>query len=217
MKPQVLSLLIYFNKIYSIELKRPNGSNEIQQGYYKKEQDSLTYFFERNIDFYQYYRSNSTHLDECYFVRGKYYPTLCSDSQQFVQDVSFSTVYDYKVAKIIANEMLRIYLNKKLLHLGRYNCLANNTKDSQQPEIKWTGSKVAATELGYAVHAAGIFNNGNADIREIMSLFEIAFGIDLGDYYRTYIAIKSRKKERTVFLKMLIDSLTKRMDEDDRI
>jgi hypothetical protein len=50
-----------------------------------------------------------------------------------------------------------------------------------------------------------------------MSLFEIIFGIDPGDYYRTYIAIKSRKKERTVFLKMLIDNLTKRMDEDDRI
>jgi hypothetical protein len=198
-------------------LKRPNGSNEIQQGYYKKEQDSLTYFFERNIDFYQYYHSNSTHLDECYFVRGKYYPTLCVDSLQFVQDALFSTVYDYKVAKIIANEMLRIYLNKKLLHLDRYNYLPNNPKDSQQPALKWTDSKVAATELGYAVHAAGVFNNGNADIREIMSLFEIIFGIDLGDYYRTYIAIKSRKKERTVFLKTLIDSLTKRMDEDDRI
>lgn len=217
MKPQILSLLIYFNKIYSIELKRPNGSNEIQQEYYRKEQHSLTYFFERNIDLYQYYRSNSTHLDEYYFVRGKFCPTLCVDSQQFVQDTLFSTAYDYKVSKILANEMLRIYLNKRLFNLTRCTHLPNNQKDSEQLALKWTGSKVAATELGYAIHSAGVFNNGNADIREIMSLFEITFGIDLGDYYRTYIAIKSRKKERTVFLKMLIDNLTKRMDEDDRI
>ena len=38
--------------------------------------------------------------------------------------------------------------------------------------------------------------------------------IDLGDYYRTYIAIKSRKKDRTAFLKYLADSLEKRMDEE---
>jgi hypothetical protein len=217
MKPQILSLLIYFNKIYSIELKRPNGSNEIQQEYYKKEQYSLTYFFERNIDLYQYYRSNSIHLDEYYFVRGTFCPTLCVDSQQFVQDALFSTAYDYKVAKILANEMLRIYLNKRLLHLTKCTHLPNNQKNSEQPALKWTDSKVAAIELGYAIHSAGVLNNGNADIREIMSLFEIIFGIDLGDYYRTYIAIKSRKKERTVFLKMLIDNLTKRMDDDDRI
>ena len=217
MKPQILSLLIYFNKIYSIELKRPNGSNEIQQEYYTKEQYSLTYFFERNIDLYQYHRSSSTHLDEYYFSRGKFHPTLCVDNQQFVQDSSFSTAFDYKIAKILAYDMLRIYLNKRLSHLTKCVYLPVNPKNSEQPALKWTGSKVAAIELGYAAHSAGVFNNGNADIREIMNLFEITFGIDLGDYYRTYIAIKSRKKERTVFLKMLIDSLTKCMDEDDRI
>lgn len=50
-----------------------------------------------------------------------------------------------------------------------------------------------------------------------MTLIETNFGIDLGDYYRTYIALKSRKKERTSFLKTLIDNLIKRMDEDDTI
>jgi hypothetical protein len=217
MKPEVLNRLIYFNEVYTIGLKRPNGSNEIQQEYYKKELDSLTYFYERNIDFYQYYRSKSSHLDEYYFLRNKFHPELCVGNQQFIHDASFSTVYDYKVAKILANEMLRIYLNKKLLHLSRYSYLPNNEKDSQHSTFKWTGSKIAAIELAYAVHSAGVFNNGNVDIREIMTLFEITFDIDLGDYYRTYIAIKSRKKERTVFLKMLIDRLTERMDEDDRI
>jgi hypothetical protein len=101
--------------------------------------------------------------------------------------------------------------------LSRYSYLPHNEKDSQHSALKWTGSKVAATELGYAIHEAGVFNNGNADVRDVMSLIETAFGIGLGDYYRTYIAIKSRKKELTVFLKMLIDCLTKRMDEDDRI
>lgn len=63
MKPLILSRLLYFNKIYTIELKRQNESNISQKGYYEHELDSLTFFFNRNLDFYQYYRSSSTHLD----------------------------------------------------------------------------------------------------------------------------------------------------------
>lgn len=88
-KPQVLSKLLYFNKIYTIELKRPNGSNISQKSYYDNELDSLTYFFNRNLDFYQYYRSGSTHLDECYFIRGKPNIRLCVDSSQFISDLCF--------------------------------------------------------------------------------------------------------------------------------
>ncbi|KAA6310883.1 hypothetical protein EZS27_037896, partial [termite gut metagenome] len=192
-------------------------SNDIQREYYLKEQYSLTCFFEQNIDFYQYYRSNSTHLDEYYFVRGKFCPNLCVDSKQFILDPLFSTGYDYKVAKILANEMLRIYLNRQLHHLDKKCLLQSNQTDNDKYSLKWTASKAAAIEMGYSLHTSGVFNHGNADIREIMTLIETNFGIDLGDYYRTYIALKSRKKERTSFLKTLIDNLIKRMDEDDTI
>ena len=38
--------------------------------------------------------------------------------------------------------------------------------------------------------------------------------IDLGDYYRTYIALKNRKKDRTAFLRHLVECLERRMDEE---
>lgn len=47
-----------------------------------------------------------------------------------------------------------------------------------------------------------------------MLLLQKVLNIDLDDYYRTYVAIKSRKKDRTAFLKLLIESLEKKMDED---
>ena len=75
-------------------------------------------------------------------------------------------------------------------------------------------SKSALTELGYAIYAAGVVNNGNADIRDIMNGLQNLFGVELGDYYRTYIALKNRKKERTSFLKHLADCLERRMDEE---
>lgn len=116
-KPELLARLLYFHKIYRIETQCPTGSNEVIKLYINKELDSLTYFFNRNLDFYQYYRSNSTIHDEYYFLRGSIDIRLCTDSAQFDKDPNFSTGYDYKVAKILANEMLRIYLNKKLQKL----------------------------------------------------------------------------------------------------
>ena len=212
MKPQVLSKLLYFNKIYTIELKRPNGSNLIQKNYYEHELNSLTFFFNRNLDFYQYYRSNAIHLDDYYFRRGKPNIRLGVDSSQFVSDTTFSTCYDYKVAKILSNEMLRIYLNKKLQQIDRLSEHSGNKQTTQKN--KWTGTKVAAIELGYGIYAAKVIDSGKADIREIMTALQNILGIDLGDYYRTYIAIKSRKKDRTAFLKYLADCLEKRMDEE---
>ena len=215
MKPEVLGLLLYFNKIYSIELKRPTGSNDTQRKYYENKLNSITYFFEYHLDFYQYYRSKSSHFDEYYFVRGKSCPQLCADSAQYIRDPLFSTVYDFKIAKIISNEMLRIYLNKRLLRLEKQVTIDKNRTLLPVGNMKWTGSKAAAIEFGYALHTCPTINRGQTDIKEVMLFIETFFNIDLGDYYRGYIAIKSRKKDRTPFLKSLIESLIKKMNEDD--
>lgn len=215
MKPEVLGLLLYFNKIHTVELKRPIGSNETQSEYYDKELKSLTYFFERNLDFHQYYRANSTYLDEYYFVRGKSNHELCADSTQYILDPLFSTGYDYKVSKIICNEMLRIYLNKKKYSLEKQVIIKKSRELLPHNNLIWTGSKADATELGYSIRDSGVINHGNVDVKEIMNFIEVSFAIDLGDYYRTYVAIKGRKKDRTPFLNKLIESLIRRMEKDD--
>ena len=214
MKPQILSRLLYFNKVYTIEIKCPNGSNVIYKSYYEKELNSLTYFFDRHLDFYRYYRSESTHLDEQYFVRGKPNVRLCVDSSQFIRDPKFSTGYDYKVARILSNEMLRIYLNKKLQDIDRHSAILNQGRYSGKNTIQWTAPKSAAIELGYALYTSGVLNKGNMNIQEIMLFLQKILNVDLGDYYRTYVAIKNRKKDRTAFLKQLIENLEKKMDEE---
>ncbi|NDW08631.1 RteC domain-containing protein [Dysgonomonas sp. 520] len=214
-KPKILGLLLFFNKTHAIELKRPTGSNETLREYYETELKNLTYFFDRNLDFYQYYRSGATYMDEYYFQRIKKPHKLCMDSIYYVIDTDFSPGYDYKVAKINCNEMLRIYLIKKMNGIEKQMTINKNRAVLPFNNLKWTGSKVAAVELGYALESSRFINRGNADIKEIMLLIETCFNIDLGEYYRTYISIKQRKKDRTPFLQSLIDSMTKRMDDDD--
>ena len=213
-KPEILARLLFFYKIYRIEAQCPNGSDEVVRNYINRELDNLTYFFNRNLDFYQYYRSGSTVYDEYYFVRGKADLRLCTDSAQFDKDPNFSTGYDYKVAKIIANEMLRIYLNKRLQKLANDNQIEDNLQRCLKYPLRFTGKKVSLIELGYSLVSSGDINNGNVEIKEMMNFLSTIFNIDLGDYYASYIAMKERKK-RKAYPHSLIENLIKRMNEDD--
>jgi len=179
--------------------------------------DELTSYFESNLDFYQYYRSKATHLDNHYFVRGHIDFKLCPNCVPYDRDPEFSTCYDHKAAQILANDMLCIYLNKKLHGVDKQVIIAKSRSFLPEHPFRWTATKIAAVELGYAIYAAGVLNNGQADIKEIMTFMEASFQIDLGDYYRTYITMKDRKKDRTSFLNSLIKSLLKKMDEDDNL
>ena len=213
-KPELLGRLLYFYKIYRIETQCPTGSNEVIRLYINKELDSLTYFFNRNLDFYQYYRSHSTIHDEHYFLRGRTDIRLCTDSAQFDKDPNFSTGYVYKVAKILANEMLRIYLNKRLQKLECDSYIEDKQTVTTKIPIRFTGKKNALIELGYALVSSGDINHGNIEIKEFMKYLSSIFNIDLGGYYDAYIAMKERK-DQTAYLNLLAEKLSKRMREDD--
>ena len=209
-KPVMVSKLIYYNAIYKIETRKPYGTKPIRK-YLKKELKRLKRFFDNNIDFYKYYRNNNSFLDEKLFVRGRHDIKLCLDTYYFQSDQTFSTSHDYKVAKIMANDLIQVYLEAQLYSMGKHQL-------SKQPlgvGLTWTGSKAALIELIYALHYQGVFDNGNNDIRLIAEYFEQTFNIDLGNFYHTYLEIRTRKVNRTKFLDVLRDALIKKMDEQD--
>ena len=90
LKPEVLSKYMYYNKIYVIESKFPTGSDVAQKEYLYKELNSLTFYFSRNLDFYQYYRSKSTYLDRYYFTRNQNDLRICTDSSHIDKDPLYS-------------------------------------------------------------------------------------------------------------------------------
>lgn len=216
-KPLILSKLIYYNDIYTLELRKPNGSKEVLKEHYKKKQTAITDFCNANLDFYQYYRSKATHLDRYYFLRGHENYQLCHNCSMFDKDPLFSTCCDHRVAKMLAYDMLEIYLQQRLQDLERKEGIENSRTSLPDNPFKWTGTKISAIELGYAIYAAGVLNNGNADIKEIMTYIEAAFKIDLGDYYRAYLSMREKKRDRTSFLTSLINKLLRKMDEDDKL
>jgi len=213
-KPSIYSKLIYFVKIFNIESKRPNGSDESQKKYLLKELDKLEKYFSENLEFYQYMRNKMTFLDDKYFIRGKLDLRLYIDTFIYDADPDFSTSHDYKVAKIIANDLLNIYLKSELAIMERNDYSVNKNFIISKGKYAWTDSKAALIELIYAIHAAQCINNGNVEIKEIALFLESVFKIDLGDYYRDYMQIKNRQNP-TKFIDSLKAALIKRINEQE--
>ena len=213
-KPKFTSLSIYHNAIFKIETKMPHGGDRITKKYLNKELKKLKRYFDNNLDFYNYHRTGSSFLDFKYFVRGSQDVKLRLDSFFFEVDHSFSTSHDFKVAKILAHDLVQVYIETKLLKMEN-----KDYKEKSQLEPKgkiiWTGSKVSLTEIMYAFHTKGVFNNGAAELKEIASYFEEMFHIDLGQYRRTFLEIRDRKSDKTKFINALEEELLKRMEETD--
>lgn len=209
-KPMIMSQLIYYNDIFRIETRKPSGGEKILRKYYREELSRLNEFFEDNVDFYRYYRTKSNCLDHKYFLREKWDVRLSLDSHIFEADPRFSTSHDYKLAKLLANDLLEVHLKKELLNLDH--------QEVEQPtpltKLVWSENKTAMIEMIYALHYKGAFNNGNADIKEISTYFEAVFSIHLGDVYRGYVDIKNRAV-RTKFLTGLEELLIRRMQDSD--
>ena len=136
------------------------------------------------------------------------------DNFYYEADLKFTTSHDFKIAKILAHDLLQLYLEDKLKTLERKNDKLNIQRNPNSKLI-WTGSKVSLTELLYALHSEGVFNNGAVDLKNIAEYFEDIFDIDLGQYRRTFLEIRVRKSERTKFINSLKENLTKRMDNSD--
>lgn len=208
-KPAIVSKLIYYNAIYKIETKKPNDSKAIRK-YLNEELRKLKRYFDNNLEFYKYYRTKNSFIDNKLFLRGKHDIKLSLDTVYFETDHRFSTSHDYKAAKIIANDLIQLYLEDQLNN----NNYSNQKKSNTSP-LNWKGNKTALTELIYALYSQGVF--GNADIKVIAKTFEIAFNISLGDFYHTFMELKSRKLNRTKFLDSLRDALIRKMDEEDEV
>ncbi|MHB9055065.1 MAG: RteC domain-containing protein [Paludibacteraceae bacterium] len=214
-KPEIVSQLVYHVKINNFESKRPLGSLEIQQSYIIKELEKLTMYFSNHLEFYRYYRMNSTFLDDKFFVRGREDLHLHLENLMVHIDPDFSTSQDYMVAKIKANDRLEVYLKTELEILSKK---ASNPYWLQPGSMnnnlfQWTDSKTALVELIYAICASGSLNHGKCEIRELTVFFEQIFNVRLTDIYRTYLEIKVRSIP-TKYIDNLKTALLRKLEED---
>ncbi|MBB4801709.1 hypothetical protein HNP37_001770 [Flavobacterium nitrogenifigens] len=214
-KPEILGKLIYYNKIFRIETGCPVSSGKMYFRYYLNEFRLLKQEYKNHIsnsNFYRYYRSGRTDNDDTYFRLGKINIHDGLNSFVFEVESNFSTYYDYKVARIIANEFLYSYLLSKINQKDELHHKFKNSYNSK--DLLWTDSKSALVELIYALYASGVLSHGKISARKIGSVFQALFRIPINDLHHAFHRMKTRAGSRTIFLDHLKNSLEEYMDKE---
>ena len=212
LKPKFYSKFIYHQKIIFIQSHLPLAASEDIKNYYLREIRKINEYMDSNHEFIAYYRSQSTSFDEIYFLRKEPDSWLLMNFEDCETDLNFTTIYDYKISKIMAFELLSEFMKSRLVQLEMQPYLPDA---KGRTNVSWTASKVSLVELLYALQSAGSCNNGTVDLKHLAGHFENLFNIDLGNYYRVFQEMRIRKINRTTFLDQLKERLVQRMDEAD--
>lgn len=213
-KPYILGKLIYYNKIFRIETVCPVRRGKMYHKFFLSQLQDLKQEFKEHICgsyFYRYYRSGRFDRDEEYFTRGNINYRDGLNSYVFEIDHQFSTYYDSKASRIVANELLYTYLVTKINPDDTSSTLFQNPDSTK--DIFWTDSKNALIELIYALHAAGVISHGKIGIRKITLVFQILFRVQLNDIHHAFHRMKERSGTKTSFLDQLKYSLEHYMEK----
>lgn len=207
-KPKFCYRLIYYRKLYNIEINRPVAGTCKQKEYLSDELDTINKYTNKRLDFVRYYRSGSTHLDSLYFLRGRVDTEQYLETFYYELDPNFSTNCDFKVAKILANDMLQAYLMQEI-ELLNDNGMKFGSFNFPATKKTWMGSKTELQEQIYSWDSASSF--GDVPLTQLYDYIQNVFNIQLdGNLSRAFGDLKIRNIP-TPFLDKLKNALLKRM------
>ena len=217
-KPKVFSKLIFYNDLLRIENYKLLTHRKFIAKVLSEAIREIHEFIKSNKEFYYYYITNQTYLDEKYFVRNDNCIFTGSRNLQYLTDPKFATLRDETVAYFMAYEQFEEYLENEI-------CLLKSKRKPWQTfqprnlnlKMTWTASKVALVELIYALHCCSCINGGSIHINELISFFELVFDIKLYKAYRAFVDIKERKIDKAKFMTELRTALINRLDDLDAL
>lgn len=208
--PDLFSALIYYRKLYHLHAHAAVMNESVHKKQLRRELKKITYFFESNQELLQYHARSLSDRDRILFTRKSSGEPFNTADYIFLIDNRFCPLASYQLAKMKAYLRLEKQIQIWLQDIHQMVRKPGVTKDMQ-----WTASKSAATELVYSLFASGVFNSGRAKLKEIVSVFESSFQLNLDGYQRSYQDLKMRKKSRTSFLSDLRSKLENKMDEEE--
>ncbi len=187
-KPRLYYRLIYYRKAYNIEMNRPVGVDS-QKAYLIDEIKAINRYNNKHSDFVRYYRSGMTHLDSLYYLRNRNDTALYLESFHYERDPKFSTNADFKVAKLLANELLSAYLKGELEALEYVKTASTDSLPSVR--LTWQDSKTDLTELIYMLDSKRSF--GNVPLSQLAAYIANVFNTQLDtNLSRTFCDMKLR-------------------------
>jgi hypothetical protein len=206
-KPYFFSRVLYYDRLYDLEMGRPVVGGIEPEEYYQLASRELSKIYDQHRFIYRYIRSGAAHLDEKLFFRGHSGSVVALFGLDPPGDSAHPVSYDHVVAHLLAADLLSAFLRETIDELR----LLRKGPSGAIPRVTWTDSKTGLTELGYALQAAGVLNNGKIDLKDVMEHLENTYHVKLGNYPRTFQEILSRKTGYTNLVDRLKGALLRRI------
>ena len=210
--PPTLALYIYYEDKIEWDRITRQGSPECQYKFNDRIYSQAESFRQEHKPFCDYYRDGLTGMDNFFFLRNSpvnhesKYPVGC------IVDPASPPLHCRLLARLIAWTRLEQEVKISLPE--------NMEKDlsviQEEERLQWTGTKVNATELIYALKHSGLIENGNASVNRITNCFEKAFSINLGNTSKQFQEVLRRKMENGSIVDKLKDSLRKAIEEIEK-
>ncbi len=121
-KPKIFSKLIFYHELFRVETYKPLTHKKRMIKMLNNEIRKIHEFIKNNKEFYLYYTTNQTCLDDTYFTRSNSSALIGSEYFHYLTDPQFATPKDEIVSYIIAYEQLGKYLDDQI------NILKNGQK-----------------------------------------------------------------------------------------
>lgn len=218
-KPRFYALKIFHFELYGLVMGVPVGTKDVVLAYYAQELAFIARFFSLHAGMYEYYRTGRSELDHLYFVRGA--ELVVPSVPEMPVDPLYATAMDYLFAKFMAFEALQVEIMGRIGALdgslvGAGFLAAGSGKIGlAEISLKWTGKIVNLGELIYGLYYTGQLNHGNAQLSEIVALFERMFSVKIRDVHHTFGEIRERKVSSPAkFLESMAAAIRDRVDED---
>lgn len=205
----------FYSAVIRVEIRMPKSTTANKINYLNRALIKVDKRLSRFAHLIKYKHEDECALDEQYFTR-KYqnYPIILDNKLAVkYEDPIFNTACDTIWAEMHFLEMFSDYIKRKIVEIekgeiGEESMIKKN-------RLKWTRSKTALVEMIYGIHCSGAINNGDVEIKRVVTQFEKYFNVDLGDYYGAYIQLKSRKINRTKFIDEIRSNLIRKMEEQE--
>ena len=189
-KPKILEKLFFFTYTAKFEASKVFYAHDSLIAYHEAHLAKVHAYVAEHENFFYYYKSGSTHNDQRYFKRRGCDFRNLGTTDAFKVDQDFSTFYDLILGELLAKKEFSKFLHQSLHELRHPHIHQHNGK---APVLSWTASKAALTEIIYAFHAFGCFNNGDASLSDIRTHFETTLNLPLKDFFKKGYEIRGRK------------------------
>jgi len=191
-KPRLCFRIIYYRKLYNIEMDRPTGTDK-QREYLTEILNDINRYNHKRLDFIRYYRSGSSCSDSFYFLRGQTDTELYMETFSHEFDPNFTTNCDFKVAKILSNDMLSDYLEREIEALSDNHNLMMSSFGFPSVKLTWKGTKAEFQEQILSWDSAATF--GDVPFTQLHSYMQNVFNIQVdGKLSRVLDDLKTRNE-----------------------